>query len=53
MKGREILDFSKGGNLRKRGIDLGKEGGMTPLTNYDSDGNTKKLKQKLQFLFLR
>ena len=26
MKGGDILDFKKGGNLRK--------GGMTPLTNY-------------------
>ena len=34
MKGGDILDFQKGENLRKGGVDLEK-GGMTPLTNYD------------------
>ena len=41
MKGRDILDFYKGGNLRKGGVDLenggvggGGVGGMTPLPNY-------------------
>ena len=34
MKGGDILDFSKGGNLRKGGVDL-ENRGMTPLTNYD------------------
>ena len=37
MKGGDILDFSKGGNLRKEGLDLERGGGcMTPLTNYVS-----------------
>ena len=34
MKGGDILDFLKGGNLRKGGVDL-ENRGMTPLTNYD------------------
>ena len=35
MKGGDILDFWKGGNLRKGWVDLEKGGGgMTPLTNY-------------------
>ena len=33
MKGGDILDFLKGGNLRKGGVDPEKEG-YTPLTNY-------------------
>ena len=33
MKGGDILNFQKGGNLRKRGVDLEK-GSMTSLTNY-------------------
>ena len=35
MKGGDILDFWKGGNLRKgEGVDLEK-GAMTSLTNYE------------------
>ena len=35
MKGGDILDFWKGGTLRKGRVDLEKGGGgMTPHTNY-------------------
>ena len=40
MKGGDILDFQKGGNLRKVGVHLEKGGGggggvgLTPNTNY-------------------
>ena len=33
IKGGEILDYLKGGNLRKGRVDLGK-GSMAVLTNY-------------------
>ena len=33
IKGGDTLDFQKGGNLRKGGVDL-ERGGMTPLINY-------------------
>ena len=35
VKGEDILDFQKGGNLRKGGGGDLEKGGMTPLTNYD------------------
>ena len=34
MKGGDILDFQKGGDLRKGGGGDLEIGGMTPLTNY-------------------
>ena len=34
MKAGNILDFQKGGNLRKLGVDLEKGGGYDPPTNY-------------------
>ena len=39
MKGGDILDFQKGGNLRKGGL-IQKMGGMTPLTNYATPDNS-------------
>ena len=47
MKGGDILDFWKGGDLRKGGgVDLEK-GGMTPLTNY-ADTNLNYVTAMLQ-----
>ena len=53
MKGGDILNFEKGGNLRKGGggVDL-KRGGMTPLTNHVLHPKLQFLHMDLHFLFL-
>ena len=48
MKGGGILDFYKGRNFRKGGVDLEKRGSMTPLTNYEKHPSMKRFLEKAQ-----